>query len=262
VKIIFQPAEEGLGGASRMLEEGVLENPVPDLALALHLWNEKPIGWLGISDGPVMSASETFRIIVRGKGGHGGIPQETIDPIMTSAKIINSLQSLVSREMDPLESAVVSVCSIQGGSTHNVIPEQVVLEGTIRTFSSDVRLQLLDRFQELVKVTASANLCQVEITFDEISEAVVNDPLTTEQVRSVARELYPDYKLIQTYQTTASEDMAVFLNQVPGCYFFIGSANPEAGLAAKHHQPDFNFDEEALKIGTALLVGAAEKILS
>ena len=129
VVFLFQPAEEGLGGALRMISEGVLESSRPDFALGLHLWNEKPLGWLGISNGPVMSASETFQVLIRGKGGHGGKPHEAVDPIVASASVINALQSLPSREVHPLDSSVISVCTIQGGKAHNVIPEEVSLGG-------------------------------------------------------------------------------------------------------------------------------------
>ena len=122
VKFIFQPAEEGLGGAKRMVDEGVLEDPKPDVCLALHLWNEKPVGWLGITSGPAMAASETFRVRVTGKGGHGAAPHYSIDPILAAAQVINALQSIVSRNVPPLEPAVVTITSIHGGEAFNVIP--------------------------------------------------------------------------------------------------------------------------------------------
>ena len=135
----------------------MLESINADYALGLHLWHEKPLGWLGISDGPVMSAAETFQVLIKGKGGHGGLPHEAIDPIVASASIISSLQSLSSREVHPLDSSVVSVCTIHGGDAHNVIPEEVSLSGTIRTFTGDTREQVLKRFQEIVTGVASAH---------------------------------------------------------------------------------------------------------
>jgi amidohydrolase len=129
---LFQPAEEGLGGASKMIEEGALRDPKPDIALALHLWNEKPLGWLGITAGPVMSASDTFHLRIIGKGGHGGKPQEAIDPIIASAGVVNAIQSVVSREIHPLDSGVITVSTIHAGEAHNVIPEFVTLSGTVR----------------------------------------------------------------------------------------------------------------------------------
>ena len=262
VKILFQPAEEGLGGALKMIEAGVLENPRPDLVLGMHLWNEKPIGWLGISDGPVMSASETFIIEVVGRGGHGGMPHKSRDPITTSAAILQSLQTLVSRETPPLDSAVISVASIHGGETHNVIPEIVRIEGTIRTFSLERREAILSRFHEMVEGIAGAYQCTARIEIIDVSPPVVNDPQVAESLRNVARKLYPDHEIDANYQTMASEDMAFFMQDYPACYIFIGSANPEMGLTAKHHQPDFNIDEASLKTGTALILGAVFDTLS
>lgn len=262
VVFLFQPAEEGLGGALRMISEGVLESSRPDYALGLHLWNEKPLGWLGISDGPVMSAAETFQVVIHGKGGHGGKPHESVDPIVASASVINALQSLSSREVHPLDSSVISVCIIQGGEAPNVIPEEVSLGGTIRTFSQETRELVLKRFQEIVTKVAEAHGCQAEIKLTPISSAVKNHPKIAEAVRRAARSLFPDSDLVENYQTMASEDMAYFLEKVPGCYTFIGSANPEKGLAAKHHQPDFDFDEGALKTGVSLIIGAVHELLN
>ncbi len=261
VKVLFQPAEEGLGGARKMIEAGVLEDPRPDLVLGMHLWNEKPIGWLGISDGPVMSASDTFWIEIIGRGGHGGMPHKTRDPIIASAAIIQSLQSLVSREAPPLDSAVVSVAVIHGGETHNVIPDAVKMEGTIRTFDPDIRVQLLRRFREVVDGIASAHQCRAEVKVLETSPAVINDPLAGDLVRDAAGKLLPECEIDAHYRTMASEDMAYLMQAFPACYWFVGSANPALGLSAKHHQPDFNFDEEALKTGAALMCGAALQFL-
>ncbi len=261
IKFIFQPAEEGLGGAQRMIEAGVLEDPKPDIVLGLHLWNEKEVGWLGISDGPVMSASETFQIEIKGKGGHGGKPHESVDPIVAAANIITSLQSLVSREVPPLESAVITVSSIHGGETHNVIPELVSLEGTIRTFTEKTRQLVLERFHQVVDGVAKAHLCSAEIEIVDISPAVTNQPEVAEVMRKTAVFLFPDADLDINYQTMASEDMAFLMQDLPCCYSFVGSANPALGLDAKHHQPDFNFDENALKTAAALLIGAVNQFL-
>lgn len=261
IKFIFQPAEEGLGGAQRMIEAGVLEDPKPDIVLGLHLWNEKEVGWLGISDGPVMSASETFQIEIKGKGGHGGKPHESVDPIVAAANIITSLQSLVSREVPPLESAVITVSSIHGGETHNVIPELVSLEGTIRTFTEKTRQLVLERFHQVVDGVAKAHLCSAEIEIVDISPAVTNQPEVAEVMRKTAVFLFPDADLDINYQTMASEDMAFLMQDLPSCYSFVGSANPALGLDAKHHQPDFNFDENALKTAAALLIGAVNQFL-
>lgn len=261
IKFVFQPAEEGLGGALAMIKEGILSDPVPDLVLALHLWNEKPLGWIGITDGPMMSASETFQVQITGKGGHGGKPHEAIDPIVAAAGIINTLQSLVSREIPPLDSGVITVSSIHGGEAHNVIPEEVTLSGTIRSFTVETRDLLLKRFHEVVEQTAAAYLCRTKVTIVHISPAVNNDPKIAAVLRRTASELFPQAVIDQGYRTMASEDMAFMMQDIPGCYCLIGSANSERGQDAKHHQPEFNFDEQALTQGAALLVSAVYELL-
>lgn len=261
IKFVFQPAEEGLGGALAMIAEGILSDPIPDLVLALHLWNEKPLGWIGITDGLMMSASETFQVQITGKGGHGGKPHEAIDPIVAAAGIINTLQSVVSREIPPLDSGVITVSSIHGGETHNVIPEEVTLSGTIRSFTVETRDLLLKRFHEVVEQTAAAYLCRTKVTIVGISPAVNNDPKIAAVLRRTASELFPQAVIDQGYRTMASEDMAFMMQDIPGCFCLIGSANSDRGLDAKHHQPEFNFDEQALTQGTALLVSAVYELL-
>jgi amidohydrolase len=199
--------------------------------------------------------------VIKGRGGHGGKPHEAVDPIVAAAAIINSLQTLVSREVPPLESAVITVSTIHGGEAHNVIPETVTLEGTIRVFSADLRKKVLERFHQVVEGVAKVHLCSTEIELVDISPAVNNHPEVAEVMRETACSLFPDGELDVHYRTMASEDMAFLMEELPGCYSFVGSANPALGLHAKHHQPDFNFDENALKTAAALLIGAVVRFL-
>lgn len=261
VKFVFQPAEEGLGGAERMIQEGVLEDPVPDVILALHLWNEKPLGWFGIRDGPMMAASETFRIRIVGKGGHGANPHEAVDPILAASHVVTGLQSIVSRELSPLDTGVITVGSFHGGSAHNVIPSEVRMEGTIRTFDPQTRAYVLDRFEEIVSGIAESHGCWTEIEVEAISPAVVNDPEIAHIVRNAAAQLFPDLTLDSTYRTMTSEDMALMMEGFKSCYLLVGSANEGLGLNAKHHHPQFDFDERALIHGTALITAAAFSLL-
>lgn len=256
VKFVFQPAEEGLNGAEAMVQAGVLENPKPDLALALHLWNHQPFGWLGIAPGAVMAASEIFTLTVRGEGGHGALPHHTRDPIVASAHIITALQSIVSRNVDPLETAVVSVTTVHGGEAHNVIPPEVKLSGTIRTFNAGVRQRVLERFHQVVEHTAAAAGCQAQIELQMLTPAVVNDPAIAQQVQQAARQVLPESRLDEAFRTMGSEDMAFMMQSVPGCYFFVGSADAAKGLDAPHHHPRFDFDERALVWGAALMTAA------
>lgn len=163
VKFMFQPAEEGMGGAEKMIEDGVLENPKVDVALAMHVWNEKPVGWIGITAGPVMAGAEIFKIKVHGKGGHGALPHLAVDPILAAAQIISALQGIVARNIAPLQTAVVSVCTIHGGEQFNVIPPAVEMTGTIRTFEPAVRTRVLERFEKTVHLIAEGMGCQAEI---------------------------------------------------------------------------------------------------
>jgi len=261
VKFVFQPAEEGLGGAKRMVDEGVLEDPRPDVCLAMHLWNEKPVGWLGITPGPAMSASETFHVRVTGKGGHGAAPHFSVDPVLAAAQIINALQSIVSRNVPPLESAVVTVTSIHGGEAFNVIPPEVGLKGTIRTFDSSVRDLVLQRFREIVTGVAQSMGCNVDIDLKKITPAVINDGTITNQVLDIAGRLLPHYAIHTSTRTMGSEDVAYMMEDIPGCYFFVGSSNAEKKLDASHHHPRFDFDEDVLPYAAGLMAASVSSFL-
>jgi amidohydrolase len=260
VKFVFQPAEEGLNGAESMVAAGVLENPRPDIALALHLWNHQPYGWLGIAPGPVMAASEIFTIKMIGEGGHGALPHHTIDPVVASAQVINALQTIVSRNVAPLGTAVVSVTTVHGGDAHNVIPSQVDMSGTIRTFDPETREMVLRRFRQVVENTAAAAGCRAEIDTQMLTPAVINQPEIARQVSDMAQAVFPQCRVDRQFQTMGSEDMAYMMQEIPGCYFFIGSADTERGLDAPHHHPRFDFDERALVQGVALMVAAIHRL--
>ena len=261
VKFVFQPAEEGLGGAEIMVAEGVLDNPKPDITLALHLWNEEDVGWLGIAPGPLFAAGEIFRVRVTGKGGHGALPNQTIDPVITTAQIISALQSIPSRNVSPLQSATISVGSIHGGEVFNVIPSEVEFHGTIRTFESSVRQVVLERFQQVVSGIAQSMGCEVEIDMQMLTPAVINDQKITTQVQRVAQSVLPDSYIEENYRAMVSEDMAFMMQDIPSCYFLIGSANPEQGIDASHHQPQFDIDEDVLPHAVALMAAATVSYL-
>ena len=261
VKFIFQPAEEGLGGAEGMIAEGILENPRPQVALALHLWNEKPVGWLGIAPGPVMAASEIFTIRLIGKGGHGAMPNLSIDPVLAAAQVINGLQSIVSRNVPPLKTAVVTVATIHAGEAFNVIPGEVEMKGTIRTFEPDIRARVIDRFQMIVKDVGHAMDCEVYLEVKALTPAVINDPDISLRVQKVASQLLPEDQLDHQIMTMGSEDMAFLLQKIPGCFIFIGSANKEKNLVASHHHPKFDFDEAILPKAVGLMTESALEFL-
>ena len=261
VKLVFQPAEEGQGGAEAMVAAGVLENPRPDLCLALHVWNEFPYGWLGITGGPMMSAAEIFTIKVTGKGGHGAVPNLAIDPVLAAAQIITALQSIPSRNVSPLKSAVITVGAIHGGEAFNVIPPTVELKGTIRTFEPEVRRVVLERFESVVSGVAQSLGCQAAIEVKSITPAVINDGPTAARVRETAERILPDFTIRADCMTMGSEDMAFMMQKVPGCYFFVGTANPATGKGAPHHHPRFDIEEEALPRAAALMAAATAELL-
>lgn len=261
VKFVFQPAEEGLGGAEAMIVDGVLTNPKPDFSLALHLWNYKPVGWLGIAPGPLMAAAELFQMRISGRGGHGAAPHLAIDPLVAAAQIITALQSIVSRNVAPLKSAVISVTAVQGGEAFNVIPSTVEMKGTIRTFEPQVRDLVLERFSQVVTGVAQSMECQAELTVQPVTPAVINDAGVTQRVQAVAERLLPDSQVDADARSMVSEDMAEMMQDIPGCYFLIGSANAEKGLDAVHHHPRFDFDEDSLPSAAALMASAAADLL-
>jgi amidohydrolase len=262
VKLVFQPAEEGLGGAEAMLADDVLTNPSPDAALSVHLWNEKPVGWIGATPGPVMAAADIFRIHLQGKGGHAAQPHFTADPLAAAAQIISALQTVVSRNVAPLEAAVLSVTTLHAGDAFNVIPDTADLQGTIRTFKAEVRQRVVERFEQVVLGIAQAMGCQAEIELQSITPAVVNDPQLTALVQEVCGNVLPNSRVDATSMTMGSEDMAFMMQDIPGCYILVGSANADKGLDAAHHHPRFDVDEESLTHAAALLSAAAARLLS
>ncbi len=268
IKFCFQPSEEGFndeecGGNEMMIRDGVLEGPKVDQTLTLHLWNDKPLGWVGAAGGPIMAGAELFTIKLTGKGGHGASPHLTIDPIVAAAQIVTALQTITSRNVAPLSSSVVSVTTFQSGTAFNVIPQEAILTGTIRTFDLAVRQTVLKRFDQIVHGMADALGCQVETDVKRVTPAVINNDDLALKVQNTARHLLPDLDLeTSPYLTMGAEDMAFMQEKVPGCYFFIGSNNKEKHLDYGHHHPKFDFDEEALVRGAALMAASAADILS
>lgn len=268
VKFCFQPSEEGFngeecGGAEMMMRDGVLDSPKVATTLSLHLWNEKPVGWINVASGPVMAGAEEFHVKLTGKGGHGAMPHTTIDPVTATAQIINALQTIVSRNVSPLHTAVVSVTKVDIGTAFNVIPQEARFSGTIRTFDLDVRKLVLDRVERVVRGIAEALGCQAEIKIIRVTPALSNTQAVTQKVQATARKILPDATLdMSGYLTMGAEDMAFMQEKVDGCYFFIGSNNKEKNLDYGHHHPKFDFDERALVNGAALMASAAAGLLT
>lgn len=256
VKFAFQPAEEGLGGAIAMIADGVLDDPRPDVALALHLWNHLPCGQVRVTTGPAMASSSIFTLTVRGKGGHGAAPHKANDPVLAAAHIVVALQSIVSRNIDPLNSVVVTIGEFSAGTTFNVIPEMAVLKGTVRSYDSETHRLIYRRILEMAKNMSTAFGCQASMETVAIVPAVVNDAAAAEVVRRAAVRVAGAEQVVDG-RDMASEDMGHFLEEIPGCYFFVGSAGETEELSFPHHHPRFNFDERALTTGVATMATAA-----
>ncbi len=261
VKLVFQPAEEIGSGAAAMIEGGVLENPRPDFVLGMHVWNEKPVGWLGISAGPVMAGCDELSITIEGKGGHGGVPNLVKDPIVAAANVIISLQSIVSRNLSPFESAVLSIGSIHAGTVSNIIPPKVEMLGTLRTFSSASRELVLQRAKEIVENVSAGMGCNGTIENRGTMPPTINNPQVVKVALEASKMLGLDLVIDQNYRTSGSEDMSYYLNEIPGMFIFVGSANAEEGKNFPHHHPRFDIDERCLPIGIALLLETAQGLI-
>ncbi len=261
VKLVFQPAEEGLGGAQRMVDEGVLENPRPDMSLALHVWNDLPFGRVGVARGPTMAAASLFRIAVSGVGTHSAMPQDGVDAILAASQIVTALQSITARNISPLDTAVVSVTKFHAGEAFNVLPPEAHLGGTVRTYMRETRMLVERRLQEIAEGVGRAMGCGVAVELDEYTPAVVNHPDVAARVQEVVDSLLPG-SLDSEYRTMASEDMALMMDDIPGCYFFVGSADPGRGLDAPHHSPRFDIDERVLPRAAGLMASAAASLLA
>lgn len=248
LRFLFQPAEEGAGGAEACTRDGVLDGVVA--AFGLHLWNQLPLGKVGVNRGALMAAVDEFSIDVSGPGGHGASPHETYDTILGAARIVEALQSVVSREISALDSAVVSVGSIHGGSSFNVIPSQVRLTGTARSFTESVGKALPDKIARIVVGTAQASGVRAVLEYRRVNKATVNDAAMADLVIETARRLLGPESVETDTRTLGGEDMSVFLERVPGCFFFIGSA--PSGEHRPHHSPRFDIDERALAVAVRL----------
>lgn len=261
VRYLFQPAEEGLGGAAAMIEAGVLDGV--DAALGLHVWMGLPSGEVGVVSGPLMAGAVEFDLTVRGRGGHGAIPHETVDPVLAASQCVVALQSVVARTVSPLEPAVVTVASFHAGSAHNVIPEAAELRGTLRAFDPALLEALPGTVERVVAGVCSAMGAEHEWRYRVECVPTVNDPALAEAVRSAAVEVVGDARVHAdpSVRTMAAEDFGDLLARVPGCYFFVGCGNPEKGMVHPHHSPRFDLCEDSLPVAVEVLERAALRVL-
>ena len=262
VKFVFQPAEEGGNGALAMINDGALEGPRAVVSMGLHVWNEMPVGQAGVGAGPIMAAAGILKIKVQGKGGHGAQPEKAIDAILAGSAIVNALQTIVARNVEPRQTAVVSVCSFHAGDAFNVIADSAELIGTYRSFDDGVQELIMRRIREVAEDTARSMGATATVELTPITSTTVNDARVAEFVRADASDVLGADRVAPEQFTMGAEDMSEFLKRVPGCFFFLGSRNDERGFNAPHHNPRFDIDEDVMPLGVAILAQSAARYLS
>jgi carboxypeptidase Ss1 len=259
VKFFFQPAEEhgGRGGAKPMIQDGVMENPKVDFVFGLHIVGEVESGILAFRGGPAMAAPDSFEIRINGRGGHGAYPQHTIDPIYVAAQLIIALQGVSGRMIDPIQPIVISVGSIHSGTKENIIPDQAILHGTIRTVDEFTRKRAKAKVSEVAKGVCRAFGAKAEVEFEKDAYPVmVNDEKVTERAKNIVRKL-PGTRVKLMALQLGGEDFSRFLHEAPGTFYFLGTKNPAKGCIYNNHSPRFKVDEDVLKFGTASLAQLA-----
>ncbi len=261
VKFVFQPAEENMSGAQEMIHQDVMDNPRVDRVLGFHLWNALPVGQIGLKPGVIFSSADEFRLVIKGRGGHGALPHLSVDPVVISAQVISALQTLVSREKHPFAGAVLTIGTIHGGTAFNIIADQVEMTGTLRTVDNDLRHRLMARIPEMAAAICASMEGSLDFEHPRGCIAVENDLSVTGAVFKTASQVVGDANLPVIEPSTVGDDMALFMAEAPGCYFLVGSANPEAGLDSPHHNSSFDFDERALPIAAEILARNAMEYL-
>jgi amidohydrolase len=253
VVFLFQPSEERIpGGAKVMIEEGALNGV--DAVFGFHFWQLLPTGAVGVVKGPMMAQPDSFDLVIKGKGGHGSTPHLCVDPILVSSHVISNLQSIVSRSVDPLRSCVVSLGTIKGGTIYNIIPNEVSLSGTVRTFDMDVKKLVRGRIKEIVENTCKTFGATYKLDYKDGYPPVVNHPEMVDFMLDVTRKTLGKEAIRKQDPVMGGEDFAYFLQKVPGVFYFFGMGD---GMEFPHHHPEFDMDEKALPGATHLLTSLA-----
>ncbi len=260
VKLFFQPAEELAEGAKKMIEEGAMEGV--DGVFGIHLWADLPCGKVNIQAGPRMASADLFSIKVKGKGGHGSLPHQGVDAIVVASAIVMNLQSIVSREISPLDPAVVSVGTFKSGTRFNIIAKEAILEGTTRSFNHKVRNSFPNIIERIVKETARSYRADAEVEYVFGTPPTINESECTKLAQDSIQKILGKEALIEMERVTGGEDFAMYLEKAPGAMAFVGAGNEEKGASYPHHHERFNIDEDGLEIGTALYVQYAVDFLN
>ncbi len=260
VRFIFQHAEELFpGGAEQMVEAGVVDGV--DAIIGVHLWSQFEVGKIGLVYGPMLAAPDTFKVVIRGKGGHAAMPHQTVDSIAVGAQVVVNLQHVISRNTVPLDSAVISVTKFIGGTTHNIIPDSIEMEGTVRTLDEKLRQKVPETMERIIKGTTEAHGASYDFEYQRGYRPVVNDESVTAAVEETAREVLGEASLEIMRPLMAGEDFSAFQQVVPGSFFYVGAGNEEKEITYPHHHPCFTIDEDALEIGTKMFVYTTFKLL-
>ncbi len=258
VRLLFQPAEEVALGAKKMIQAGALENV--DGVFGMHVWSDIDYGSVCVQEGPLMASADLFTLKIEGKGGHGSAPQQGIDAVIASSAIVMNLQSIISRELNPLEPAVVSVGSLNAGTRFNVIASEGVLSGTTRSFNQDIRMKFPEMIQRIAQDTASAYRAKATLEYTFGTPVVINDATCSQLAKESLSKI--DAKSITMEKITCAEDFAEYLNLVPGVLALVGVKNESKGACFPQHHPKYTVDEDALEIGSALYAQYAQDFLA
>ena len=259
VRFIFQPAEEGGGGARYMIEDGCLDDV--DEIYGLHLWNYQPLGEVGVKTGPIMAAADMFDITIRGKGGHGATPQGTIDSVVVASHLVTMLQTIVSRNTNPLENTVVTIGKIKGGQNFNIIADKVELSGTTRAYTEQNRDMIKNRMKSIIDGISEAFNTDITLNYKEGYPPTINHDIPTKHIMDAASGVV-GAGAGPPYLSMGGEDFSYYLQNKPGCFFFVGSAPDKKDiLSTPHHCSHFNIDERSLLIGASVYLNLVENIL-
>ncbi len=259
VRFIFQPAEEGEGGARYMIEDGCLEGV--DEIYGIHVWNYQPVGEVGVKDGPVLAAADMFDIKIKGIGGHGAAPQGTVDCIVVASHLVQTLQTIVSRNTNPLESTVISIGKINGGHNFNIIADEVSLSGTARAYTEANRSLIKTRMKEIIHGIEKTYNAQITFNYKDGYPPTINHTEPAEKVLKAAKQVVGT-KAGMPYLSMGGEDFAYYLKEKPGCFFFVGSAPNEKELfETPHHCSHFTMDERALLVGPSIYLNLLDNIM-
>jgi len=251
VRLLFQPAEEGGGGASTCIAEGALDGV--DAAFGIHVWNELPLGTVALTRGGIMAGVVELGLKVTGQGGHGALPHRTRDPIVAAAQLVSALQTVASRRIAPVEPVVLTIGSFHAGDAFNVIPNAAELTGTVRGFSTAVLEEAEDEVKRIAAGIATATGTRIDVDWKVTTQPTVNEPRACELVEAAALERMAGFsRVLSDYRTMAGEDFGEILREVPGCFALVGSQNPARGLTEPHHSPRFEIDEAALALACDL----------